>query len=103
MTEGSNLCLSCSLYISKSFISFLATPLLIAALATATGITLINLGSKVEGIIYSFPYFGLSPPIAAATSSGTVSLARDAIAFAAAIFISSLIVFALTSNAPLKI
>ena len=37
--------------ISKSAIFFLATPLFIAALATATGITLINLGSKVDGII----------------------------------------------------
>ena len=52
--------------------------------------------------MYSFPYLGLSPPIAATTSSGTLSLANDAIALAAASFISSLIVLALTSNAPLK-
>ena len=36
------------------------------------------------------------------TSSGTSSLANFAIAFAAATFISSLIVVALTSKAPLK-
>ena len=46
--------------------------------------------------------FWLSPPIAATTSSGTLSLAREVIAFAAANFISSLIVVALTSKAPLK-
>ena len=102
VTEGSSLCLSCSEYKSKLSIFFLATPVLIAAFATATGITLISLGSKVDGIIYSLPYLGLSPPIAATTSSGTLSLASDAIAFAAAIFISSLIVLALTSKAPLK-
>ena len=41
--------------------------------------------------------------VAAATSSGTLSLANLAIAVAAAIFISSLIVLALTSSAPLNI
>ena len=51
VTEGSSLCFSWSEYISKFSIFFLATPLLIAALATATGITLISLGSNVEGII----------------------------------------------------
>ena len=55
VTDGSNLCLSCSEYISKFSIFFLATPLDIAALATATGITLIKRGSNVEGIMYSFP------------------------------------------------
>ena len=103
VTDGSNLCFNSSEYISKFSIFFLATPLSIAALATATGITLISLGSKVDGIIYSLPYEGVSPPIAAATSSGTISLASSAIAFAAAVFISSFIVLALTSNAPLKI
>ncbi len=60
--EGSNLLDSSSLYFSMSLIFFLATPVFIAASATAAGITLINLGSKVEGIIYSLPYLGLSPP-----------------------------------------
>ena len=41
--------------------------------------------------------------MAATTSSGTYSLASSAIECAAATFISSLIVFALTSSAPLKI
>ena len=40
---------------------------------------------------------------ALATSSGTSSFAKSAIALAAAIFISRLIVLALTSRAPLKI
>ena len=40
---------------------------------------------------------------AAGTSSGTLSLAKFAIALAAEIFISSFIVFALTSSAPLNI
>ena len=80
----------------------LATPVSIAAFATAAGITLISLGSKVDGIIYSLPYRGLSPPIAATTSSGTSSFAKFAIACAAATFISSLIVFDLTSRAPLN-
>jgi len=40
---------------------------------------------------------------ASLTSSGTCSLANFAIALTAAIFISSLIFVALTSNAPLKI
>ena len=60
--DGSRRLDSWSLYNSKSFISFLATPLFIAASATAEGITLINLGSKVEGMIYFFPYRGRSPP-----------------------------------------
>ena len=51
MTVGSSLCLNWSLYCSKSFIFILATPVFIAALATDAGITLISLGSKVEGII----------------------------------------------------
>ena len=75
VTDGSSLCFSFSSYKSKSTIFFLATPLLIAAFATARGITLISLGSNVDGIIYSFPYFGLSPPIAATTSSGTLFFA----------------------------
>ena len=101
--DGSNLLVSLSLYSSKLSIFFLAAPLLIAASATAAGITLINLGSNVEGIIYLFPNLGRSPPYAATTSSGTSSLANSAMALAAAIFISSLIIFALTSSAPLKI
>ena len=55
VTDGSNLCFSCSEYWLKLSIFFLATPDLIAAFATATGITLINLGSNVDGIIYSLP------------------------------------------------
>ena len=39
------------LFFHASSIFFLAAPLFIAASATAEGITLINLGSKVEGII----------------------------------------------------
>ena len=49
--DGSNLFVNCSLYFSKSEIFFLATPLFIAASATAEGIILINLGSNVEGMI----------------------------------------------------
>ena len=51
VTEGSNLCFNCSEYKLKFSIFFLATPVLIAAFATATGITLINLGSNVDGIM----------------------------------------------------
>ena len=43
--------INCSEYKLKFSIFLLATPLLIAAFATATGITLINLGSNVDGII----------------------------------------------------
>ena len=84
-------------------IGSLATPELIAAFATAGGISLISLGSKGAGIIYSGPYLGLVPEYAAATSSGTSSRASLANDSAQAIFISSLIVVALTSKAPLKI
>ena len=49
--EGSNRFKSWSLYKSKSSIFLRATPLFMAATATAAGITLISLGSNVEGIM----------------------------------------------------
>ena len=48
---GSNLAESLFLYASSSTIGCLATPDSKAALATAGGISLINLGSKGAGII----------------------------------------------------
>ena len=86
-----------------STIAFLATPVSIATFATAIGTFEMSLGSNGEGIIYSDPYCGLLPGYAFATSSGTSSFARSAIASAAAIFISIFIVVARTSSAPLKI
>ena len=80
-----------------------ATPESIAALATATGTVVINLGSNGLGIIYSFPKLNRVSPYTKLTCSGTDSFAKSARALTAAIFIASLIVVARTSRAPLKI
>ena len=79
-----------------------ATPLSIAAFATAGGIHAIRRGSKALGMMYSGPNLIRSPAEAVRTSSGTSSRARFASASAAAIFIASLIVRARTSSAPRK-
>ena len=71
-----------------------------AALATAGATDVSNLGSKALGIIYSGPKLILFKLYAALTTSGTGFLAKSAIAYTAANFISSLIQVALTSKAP---
>ena len=78
-----------------------ATPLSMAAAATAGGMNEISRGSNGTGMMYSGPYFG-RVPYAAATSSGTSSRASAASALAAAIFISMLMAVARTSSAPRK-
>src|SRR6056300_320893 len=95
--------MSASLYLSQSSIGSLATPLSIAALAMAGGISEISLGSNGLGIIYSLLKANLVSPYAIFTCSGTGSLAKSAKAFTAAIFIASLIFVARTSKAPLNI
>ncbi len=84
-----------------STIGLRATPVSMAALATAGGTVEISRGSNGTGMMYSGPYFGRAP-YRAATSSGTSSRARLASACAAAIFISMLMVEARTSRAPRK-
>ena len=79
-----------------------ATPLSIAALATATGTREISRGSKALGMMYSGPKRSDLPAPAVFTSSGTSSRASSARARAAAIFIASLMVQARTSSAPRK-
>jgi len=79
-----------------------AIPDYIAALVIATGSSKINLGSNGVGITYSLPNVKSLPGIAIFTESGTGYLAKLASAIAAAIFISSLIYFALTSRVALK-
>ena len=69
---------------------FRATPVSMAALATSDETFTINRGSNGAGIMYSFPNCN-GFPYAALTSSGTSSRAKYAMAFAAAIFIESLI------------
>ena len=81
----------------------MATPLSIAAFATAGGTTAISRGSKGFGIIYSLPKINLVSPYAMLTCSGTGSLANSAKALTAANFIASFIFVARTSSAPLKI
>lgn len=73
-----------------------------AALATAVGKTVINLGSNGVGIIYSLPNSNLRPGIAYLTSSGTSSFVKPARAIAAAIFIVSLIYFERVSRVALN-
>ena len=79
-----------------------ATPLSIAALATAGGHAEISRGSKALGMMYSGPKRSDRPAPAPVTSSGTSSRASFASASAAAIFIASLMVLARTSSAPRK-
>lgn len=74
-----------------------------AAFATAAEIQEISLGSSALGIRYSRPKVMSLSLYAAATMSGTGSLASLASASTAAIFISSLIFVARTSKAPRKI
>jgi hypothetical protein len=51
---------SCA-YFSRSRIGFLATPVSIAALATAIGIAEMRRGSKGTGMMYCGPNFGRLP------------------------------------------
>ena len=89
-------------YARMSAIGFRATPESIAACATAEETAAIRRGSNGVGMMYSGPYFSLRPEYERATSSGTSSRASPASAFAAAIFIASLIELARTSRAPRK-
>jgi len=81
---------------------YVATPESIAAFAIATGRSKISLGSNGVGIMYSRPKTNSRPGIAFLTESGTGYLASSAKAIAAAVFISSLIYFALTSRVALN-
>src|SRR5690606_594127 len=90
------------MYLSQSVMVVRATPEAIAAFATAGATSVINLGSVGFGIIYSGPYLRLFVLYAWFTDSGTGCFASSAMALTAAIFISSLIVVARTSSAPLK-
>ena len=80
-----------------------ATPLSIAALATAALTSVISRGSTGFGMKYDGPKVRLFTLYTSLTTSGTGCFAKSAIASTAAIFISSLIAVALTSSAPLKI
>ena len=73
-----------------------------AAFATAGATHSSTRGSSGFGMMYSRPKWNLSPLYARETESGTSSFASAARAFAAAIFISSVIAFARTSSAPRK-
>ena len=81
---------------------FLATPVLIAAIATSTGIVVRSLGSNIDGTKYSFPNSRSTPLYALFTTSGTGYYASFARLFAHAIFISLLKCDALVSKAPLN-
>src|SRR6187399_797128 len=76
-----------------------ATPVRIAASATAGAMVMINRGSKGLGIRNSGPNLSCTPYAMATTSDGS-AIASSAIARVAASFISSLIVVAPTSSAP---
>ena len=81
---------------------FLATPVLIAAMPTSTGIVVRSLGSNIDGTKYSLPNSKSTPLYALFTISGTGYLASPAILYAHANFISILKTEALVSNAPLN-
>ena len=95
-------CESRSRYASKSAIGRVATPLSIAALATATGTLTMSRGSNGFGIRYSGPNDSDSPAYACATMSDSSACASSAIARMHASFISSVIDVAPTSSAPRK-
>ncbi len=79
-----------------------ATPLSIAARATAGATRVISRGSKGFGIRYSGPKLRLVIPYADATTSLCSSCARPAMACTAATSICVVIVVAPTSSAPRK-
>jgi hypothetical protein len=85
-----------------SLIGSRATPLSIAALATAGASHRSTRGSNGFGMMYSRPKRSEETPYAFATMSGTSSLASCASACAAASFIGSLIALARVSSAPRK-
>jgi hypothetical protein len=79
-----------------------ATPLSIAAFATAGAIFTIRRGSNGLGMRYSGPNERLASPYAMATTSDCSAWASSAMARVAASFISSVMVVAPASSAPRK-